>query len=216
MLEVIHDIAPGAQLYFATAFTGQAQFAQNIRDLRTAGCDIIVDDVFYTIETPFQDGQLPSVTSNTLGGVIAQAVNDVTSSGALYFSSAGNQGNINDNTAGVWEGDFVDGGDAPTVMGGVIGGPVAGRVHQFTAHPSQPAPQPSRPRTIKSLLEQESQSVSFGPTRSEHPATTMIFTLRTPPAILFWGHLKTRRTALRTRRNRLPRRPMLSATESLS
>jgi len=143
MLEIIHDIAPGAQLYFATAFTGQAQFAQNIRDLRTAGCDIIVDDVFYTIETPFQDGQLPSVTSNTLGGVIAQAVNDVTSSGALYFSSAGNQGNINDNTAGVWEGDFVDGGDAPAVMGGVIGGPVAGRVHQFTAHPSQPAPQPS-------------------------------------------------------------------------
>jgi hypothetical protein len=52
MLEIIHDIAPGAQLYFATAFTGQAQFAQNIRDLRPAGCDIIVDDVFYSFETP--------------------------------------------------------------------------------------------------------------------------------------------------------------------
>src|SRR6266496_781215 len=55
MLEIIHDVAPGAQLYFATAFSGIAgitTFAQNIRDLRTAGCDIIVDDVFYFVETP--------------------------------------------------------------------------------------------------------------------------------------------------------------------
>src|SRR5206468_6429868 len=57
MLEIVHDLAPGAQLYFATAFTSIASFAQNIRDLRTAGCDIIVDDVFYFTETPFQDGQ---------------------------------------------------------------------------------------------------------------------------------------------------------------
>ena len=35
---------------------------------------------------------------------------DVTASGALYFSSAGNGGNKDDNTSGVWEGDFVDGG----------------------------------------------------------------------------------------------------------
>ena len=42
----------------------------------------------------------------------SQAVNDVTAAGALYFSSAGNSGNKNDGTSGVWEGDFVDGGDA--------------------------------------------------------------------------------------------------------
>jgi len=47
MLEIVHDLAPGAQLFFATADPDQAQFAQNIRDLRTAGCDIIVDDVIY-------------------------------------------------------------------------------------------------------------------------------------------------------------------------
>jgi hypothetical protein len=47
MLEIIHDMAPGASLYFATADNGITSFAQNIRDLRTAGCDIIVDDVFY-------------------------------------------------------------------------------------------------------------------------------------------------------------------------
>jgi len=112
ILEIIHDVAPGAQLFFATAFGSITSFAQNIRDLRAAGCDIIVDDVFYFVETPFQDGQAPGVASNTNGGVVIQAVNDVTASGALYFSSAGNSGNLNDGTSGVWEGNFVDGGTA--------------------------------------------------------------------------------------------------------
>ena len=87
MLEIIQDIAPGAQLFFATAFGGIASFAQNIRALRAAGCDIIVDDVFYFVETPFQDGQATGVASNTNGGVVIQAVNDVTASGALFFLS---------------------------------------------------------------------------------------------------------------------------------
>ncbi len=124
MLEIIHDLAPNAQLFFATAFGGIASFAQNIRDLRAAGCDIIVDDVFYFVETPFQDGQAPSVVSNTNGGVVIQAVNDVTAAGAMYFSSAGNSGNKNDNTSGVWEGDFVDGGASAAPL-------PAGSVHNF-------------------------------------------------------------------------------------
>ena len=99
MLEIVHDLAPNAQLYFATANTGITVFAQNIRDLRTAGCDIIVDDVFYFVETPFQDGQ--TAPSNTNGGVVTQAVNDVTAAGAMYFSSAGNSGNVDQGTAGV-------------------------------------------------------------------------------------------------------------------
>ncbi|MET0623241.1 MAG: S8 family serine peptidase, partial [Pyrinomonadaceae bacterium] len=125
MLEIVHDMAPGAQLFYATALGSITGFAQNIRDLRAAGCDIIVDDVFYFVETPFQDGQAPGVISNTNGGVVIQAVNDVTADGAMYFSSAGNSGNFNDGTAGVWEGDFVDGG--PT------GAPLAAgnRLHQF-------------------------------------------------------------------------------------
>lgn len=125
MLEIVHDLAPGAQLYFATAFGGSANFANNIRNLRNAGCDIIVDDVFYFAESPFQDGQAPGIISPTNGGIIAQAVNDVTAAGALYFSSAGNSGNKNDGTSGVWEGDFVDGGNATGPLAG------AGRVHQF-------------------------------------------------------------------------------------
>jgi hypothetical protein len=50
--------------------------------------------------------------SSSNGGVIVQAVNDVTASGALYFSSAANSGNKNDGTSGGWEGDFVNGGTA--------------------------------------------------------------------------------------------------------
>ena len=127
MLEIIHDLAPGAQLYFATASTSITQFAQNIRDLRAAGCDIIVDDVAYYEESAFQDGQTAPWT-NTNGGVVTQAVNDVTASGALYFSSAGNEGNVSDGTGAVWEGDFADGGDTGTGVshfhdfgGGVVG-----------------------------------------------------------------------------------------------
>jgi len=125
MLELIHDIAPGAQLYYATANTSITSFAQNIRDLRTAGCDMIVDDYSYYVETPFQDGQAPSVTSSTNQGILIQAVNDVTQNGAQYFSSAANSGNKNDNTAGVWEGDFNDGGASTTPL------PTGGTVHAF-------------------------------------------------------------------------------------
>jgi len=120
MLEIVHDLAPGAQLYFATAFTSITSFASNIKALRTAGCDIIIDDVFYFAESAFQDGQAPSVISPTNAGVVIQAVNDVTSSGAMYFSSAGNSGNKNDGTSGVWEGDFVDGGSLAIIPGGTV------------------------------------------------------------------------------------------------
>ena len=108
MMEIVHDLAPGAQLFFATAFTSPESMADNIRTLRFAyGCDIIVDDVSWSDEGVFQDG------------VIAQAVNDVTADGALYFSSAGNSGNITNGTSGTWEGDFNPGpaGAAPLPPG---------------------------------------------------------------------------------------------------
>ncbi len=98
MLEIVHDLAPNAQLAFATAFTSAESFADNIRALRAAGADIIVDDILYFAESPFQDGP------------IAQAVIDVTNDGALYFSSAGNEQNVDDRTAGNWEGDYVSSG----------------------------------------------------------------------------------------------------------
>ncbi len=112
MLEIVHDLAPGATLAFATAFTSEASFAQNILDLAAAGCTIIVDDVIYLDESPFQDGP------------VAQAVNTVTSAGVLYFSSAGNEGNRTDLTSGTWEGNFLANGAVP-----VIG--TAGPAHDF-------------------------------------------------------------------------------------
>ena len=116
MLEIIHDVAPSAKLGFATAFRSDASFAENIRALRfDAGCDIIVDDVIYFAEPYFQDG------------MIAQAVNDVIADGALYFSSAGNEGNTADGTAGHWEGDYVNSGQ--------VVGKFAGYAHDFDPGP---------------------------------------------------------------------------------
>jgi hypothetical protein len=111
MLQIIHDLAPAAELYFASGFNGEVDFAQQIINLRNAGCDIIVDDIGYLLSSVWQDG------------VIAQAVNTVTADGALYFSSAGNSGNLNDGTSGVWEGDYKDGGTNASFPGG--------RLHDF-------------------------------------------------------------------------------------
>ncbi|NND32396.1 MAG: S8 family serine peptidase, partial [Saprospiraceae bacterium] len=78
MLQIVHDVAPGADLAFNSAFFGQAGFAQGIADLNTAGCDIIVDDIIYFAE-PFY-----------MPGIVAQAVEQVCTAGSMYFSSAGN------------------------------------------------------------------------------------------------------------------------------
>ena len=114
MLEIVYDMAPGASLYFATADASEAGFASNILALKAAGCNIIVDDVFYFDEPVFQDG------------AVAQAVNTVTAAGALYFSSAGNEGNIDAGTAGYFEGDFNDIG-SPTFPNGAK----SGTLHNF-------------------------------------------------------------------------------------
>ena len=99
MMEIVYDMAPGVQLFFASAFNGPNSFADNIRTLRNVyHCDVIVDDVSYSDESPFQDS------------AIAQAVNDVTADGAVYFSSAGNGGNLTNVNSSAWEGDFADGG----------------------------------------------------------------------------------------------------------
>ena len=99
MLQIMHDLAPGAELGFATAFISAASFADNIRKLRfDADCDVIVDDILYYNEAAFQDGP------------IAQAVNAVTADGALFFSSAGNEGNTLDGSSGHYEGEFVGSG----------------------------------------------------------------------------------------------------------
>ena len=111
MLEIVHDLAPGAQLYFATAFNSEGSFADNIVSLQKAGCKIIIDDVGYYDEPPFQDG------------IVAQAVDTATKAGALYFSSAGNAGSLDSGLPSVWEGDFKDSGKTRS----------SGKVHSFGA-----------------------------------------------------------------------------------
>ena len=98
MAQLIHDLAPGSAIEFATANGGQANFANNILGLAKDGAQIIVDDVFYYAEPAFQDG------------IIAQAVDKaVEKYGVTYFSSAGNQGSEG------WEGNFNVAGGAKTI-----------------------------------------------------------------------------------------------------
>ncbi len=114
MLEIVYSMAPGAQLFYATAATGQAAFANNITALRSAGCDIIVDDFTYFAESAFQDG------------TVAKAVNGVVAGGGLYFSDAANSGNLDSGQSGTWEGDYVDSGVATSSLFGE-----SGKLHSF-------------------------------------------------------------------------------------
>ena len=113
MLEIVHDLAPGAELYFADGGGGRAQMARNIEDLCRAGADVIVDDIGYLGASAFQDD------------VIARAIGAATAEGCFHFTSAGNGGNLNDGTSSVWEGDFDAGGS------NAVNREVVGRIHDF-------------------------------------------------------------------------------------
>lgn len=78
MAEIVHDVAPGAEIAFHTAFEGEASFANGIIKLAEAGCKVIVDDIYYYDEPFFQDG------------ILAQAIDRVKKMGVTYFTAAGN------------------------------------------------------------------------------------------------------------------------------
>ena len=101
MMQIIHDVAPGSDQAFHSAFLGNASFAEGIVKLaKDAQSDVIVDDVGYFAEPMFQDG------------IIAQAVDEVTALGIPYFSAAGNSGRDS------YESVFRDSGT--TAYGGVL------------------------------------------------------------------------------------------------
>jgi hypothetical protein len=94
MLQIVHDVAPGAGLAFYTAENSEADFANGIGKLAAsvasggAGAKVIADDVGYYDEPFFQDG------------ILAQAIDAVEAQGVAYFSAAGNDGSLAyDNTA---------------------------------------------------------------------------------------------------------------------
>lgn len=109
MMQIIHDIAPGAQQKFHSAYNGMAGFANGIIALENAGCKIINDDVIYLAEPMFQDG------------LISQAINQVKTTGAAYFSSAGN------NASKSYEAVFIN--------SGVRGYRARNRRHDFDSGP---------------------------------------------------------------------------------
>jgi hypothetical protein len=82
MLQIVHDVAPGAALSFYTAENGEADFANGIGKLAAAGAKVIADDVGYFDEPFFQDG------------LVAQAIDAAEASGVAYFSAAGNDGTL--------------------------------------------------------------------------------------------------------------------------
>jgi len=106
MAQIVHDLAPGAQIDFASAFQGEASFASNIRFLAAAGAGVIVDDVSYFEEPFFQDGP------------IAAAITDVVAAGTSYLTAAGND-NLFDGADAIasWEAPaFRDSGGCPAQL----------------------------------------------------------------------------------------------------
>ncbi|WP_340820677.1 PGF-pre-PGF domain-containing protein [Methanolobus sp. WCC4] len=94
MLEIIHDMVPGAELYFYDMGNNQVAFNSGIDALVDAGCDVIVDDIGWLLEPFFEDG----VVASHIADVIAN--NDV-----IYVSSAGNSGSRH------YQGDYSNDGD---------------------------------------------------------------------------------------------------------
>ena len=144
MAEIVHDVAPGAAIAFNTANRGQAGFAQGIKNLAAAGCNVIVDDIIYLAEPFFQDG------------IIGQAVNEVVAndSRVTYFSSAGNRARAS------YEKEYVPG---PLVSAPGNATNVLGYAHNFGGKYSQRITVPAR-GTLRLVLQwdQPFRSVSGG------------------------------------------------------
>ncbi|USN51793.1 MAG: S8 family serine peptidase [Myxococcales bacterium] len=102
MMQIIHDVAPGASLLFRSGGEGQADLAQGIIDLANANAQVIVDDISYFDLPFFQDG------------ITAQAATQVVKQGIHYFSAAGN---LNEHS---YQAPFVDSMISAPVVGGTM------------------------------------------------------------------------------------------------
>ncbi len=112
MAQIVHDLAPRANLKFASAFNGETAFAENIGLLQEKGAKVIADDVFYYEEPFFQDGP------------VAVAVREVVEDGVTYFSAAGNDNLIDEDghDIGSWETpEYRDAQSCPSAVQAVSG-----------------------------------------------------------------------------------------------
>jgi hypothetical protein len=90
MLEIVHDLAPGAELGFCGPATSLAMIecVNDLADPTKFGADIIVDDLGFILEPYFEDGPVAQAVAGVLPTVI-------------YASSAGNSAQTH------YQGDFV-------------------------------------------------------------------------------------------------------------
>ena len=115
MVQLVHDVAPGAAQKFHTASTSLLDFALGILELQEAGSDVIVDDFIFFRENMFSDG------------ILAQAADLAVGGGAVYFSSAGNDARLS------YESDYRE-TTVTTNGGGNLhgnGAPFVLRTHDF-------------------------------------------------------------------------------------
>ena len=103
LLEIVHDLAPGASLAFSGAETS-LRFVRAVEWLENdafggEGADIIVDDLGYYLQPWFEDG------------FVALAAADAVARGVVFVSAAGNFARRH------YEADFVDGGDGYHAFG---------------------------------------------------------------------------------------------------
>jgi hypothetical protein len=139
LCQIVFKMIPKANIGYATANIGELSFANNIRALRkmpgfefpaqTFKADVICDDVGYFDEPAFQDG------------VIAQAVDDVSTDGCAYFSSAGNSLDVDGYNAPLrpvpnGTGNTFAGGNTALIntnisLAGVPANLIAGGFHNF-------------------------------------------------------------------------------------
>jgi hypothetical protein len=77
LLEIVHDVAPGARLLFAAPQTS-AEMVAAIDAFAGAGARVVVDDLVFTDEPKFEDGP------------IALAARRFVDAGGVYVTSAGN------------------------------------------------------------------------------------------------------------------------------
>ena len=82
MMQIIHDVAPGAKIQFHTAVASPRQFEVGFKALALE-CDIIVDDITFVTEPFFGTGHI------TEEAIIPFLEND----GKFHFTSAGNLAN---------------------------------------------------------------------------------------------------------------------------
>jgi transcriptional regulator CtsR len=81
MLEIVHDLAPGASLYFSSGLTS-VNMVNSINWMVSQGVDVIIDDLGFFGQPYFQDGSVASAAASAMA------------SGVVYVTSAGNEAQV--------------------------------------------------------------------------------------------------------------------------